>query len=40
MSPVPTDQLYLRDAYQQQFEATVIAVDTEGRRASVEQGRA
>jgi misacylated tRNA(Ala) deacylase len=34
---MPTDQVYLRDAYQREFEATVTAVDPDGRRVSLDR---
>ena len=34
---VPTDQLYLHDAYLRDFEAVVTAVDTDGRRVAMDR---
>ena len=37
MGPVPTDQLYLRDAYLREGDATVTAVDADGRRVALDR---
>ncbi|HET6875827.1 MAG TPA: alanyl-tRNA editing protein, partial [Acidimicrobiales bacterium] len=34
---MPTDQVYLRDAYGREFDGTVTAVDPEGRRISLDR---
>jgi misacylated tRNA(Ala) deacylase len=34
---MPTDQVYLRDAYQREFDGTVTALDADGRRISLDR---
>jgi misacylated tRNA(Ala) deacylase len=37
MSAMPTDLLYLRDAYERKFDAAVVDVDREGRRVALDR---